>query len=320
MKLKNIIYSGLIILLFVEVLLVFPKIIEDDQPSAKKSDSSGKIQKNESDQVMQGVHLVESNGKMKDWELFANQAEGSQQTGRWTLSEVKVQFYTVGQIEFVVQGQSGRILGPSRDLEVEGNVLVESANGYQFKTSRLVYDASSRTLTSPGVVQMKGPPEQFSNGVELKGTGLIASVDTTLMTIRGPVTATRKISNDKLFRVSSGQAKVSGRSRVIDFSGAVNIQYDGMTLQGPEANFSYSSENVLSQIQMKSGVDFNDAEKTAQAGEMIFDIVKNQLRFKGQPKVVQDEDEFSGEEIILLDGGKKVKVERLRAKVENKAK
>jgi lipopolysaccharide export system protein LptA len=113
---------------------------------------------------------------------------------------------------------------------------------------------------------------------------------------------------------------VSGRSRVIDFSGAVNIQYDGMTLQGPEANFSYSSENILSQIQMKSGVDFSDTEKTAQAGEMIFDLIKNQLNFKGQPKVVQDQDEFSGEEIILLDGGKKVKVERLRARVENKNK
>lgn len=317
MKIKNIIYSVLIFLLFVEVLLVFPKVIEEIPSEVQKVDPTKKTHE-EADQVMQGVHLVESNGQVRDWELFANQAEGSQQTGKWSLSQVKVNFYNEGQIEFVVQGQHGRILGPSRDLEIEGDVLIESANGYRFKSARLIYQATTRTLTSPDRVDMKGPAEQFSTGVELRGSGLVAHVDTTVMTIRGPVSATRTLSKNKVFQVSSGLAKVSGRSRNIEFSGAVQINYDGMTLQGPDADFNYSSQNILSQIQMKSGVDFNDSEKMAQAGEMVFDLIKNQLIFKGQPKVLQDQDEFSGEEIILLDGGKKVKVERLRAKIENK--
>jgi hypothetical protein len=34
--------------------------------------------------------------------------------------------------------------------------------------------------------------------------------------------------------------------------------------------------------------------------------------FRGQPRLVQNNDELNGEEIIFLEGGKKVKVEKVK--------
>ncbi|MFP5518688.1 MAG: LPS export ABC transporter periplasmic protein LptC [Bdellovibrionia bacterium] len=322
MKLKNIIYTVLIALLFVEVLIVFPRIIEQEEEQAKAEVQKNESQpiKSENDQKMEGIHLVESQAGARDWELFAEQAEGSQSSGAWTLKKVKVQFYSNNIIEFIVSGDAGNIEGESRNLNIKGNVSITSANGYSFKTPAIAYTSQRRLITSPGPVLMKGPPDKLSTGIELKGTGLKVWVDSTLMEIAGPVSATRKMSDGKLFTVSSGVAKVSGKNQEIAFDGQVGIQYDNVKINGPEASFKYSADNILSSIIMKSGVQFMDQDKSAQANEMIFDLIKNKLNFKGQPKVQQGEDELSGEEIVFLDGGKKVKVERVRARVDNKNK
>lgn len=328
MKLKNLIYLALLIFLFVEVLIIFPSSIEHEadapQLEDQKVDSKNKNKKEKpkrssiAEQTMEGVHLIEAQGGQRDWELFAKVAEGSQQTGAWTLQEVEVKFYSQNKIEFVVTGLRGSIDGKSRDINVEGDVIVRSTNGYEYKTPAITYKASRRVLESPGPVLMKGPPENLSKGVDLRGTGLLVWVDTTQMLIKGPVSALRKMSDGKEFAVSSGQARVNGKSQEVQFEGQVGITYGDMFLQGPEANFIYSGANVLKEIQMLSGVKFNDEEKRASAQQLIFDLVKNKLDFKGQPKVQQGEDELSGEEIVFLDGGKKVKVERVRARVDNK--
>ncbi|MNL10806.1 hypothetical protein D3C87_1316180 [compost metagenome] len=62
----------------------------------------------------------------------------------------------------------------------------------------------------------------------------------------------------------------------------------------------------------------SDVDKYATSESVNLDLLADKYVFKGRPKVIQNNDELSGEEIIFLEGGKKVKIERARAKMEKK--
>ncbi|WP_413558438.1 LPS export ABC transporter periplasmic protein LptC [Bdellovibrio sp. HCB209] len=338
-KFKNLIFVALLILLFVEVLIVFPKKLEHEDDAAVQArvelqeskrkeleelKKAGKAVDEKqpgsmADQKMGGVHLVESQKGQRDWELFSESAEGSQGSGNWKLKQVRVLFYNKEKIEFTVNGDEGTIDANSRDLRITGNVVTRSENGYLFKTPGIHYSAVKREIESPEDVYMEGPRDKSGSGMVVKGRRMQVLVDQSKMLIREKVTATKAANDGKRFEIAADGAEFSGKNNVARFLGTVRMNYDGMRLEGPEANFLYDrGANILSNINILGGVKVSDADKFATSDMVNLDLLANKYVFKGKPKVIQNNDELSGEEIIFLDGGKKVKVERVRAKMDNK--
>ncbi|WP_413575649.1 LPS export ABC transporter periplasmic protein LptC [Bdellovibrio sp. HCB290] len=335
-KFKNLIFTALLVLLFVEVLIVFPQKLEhedDTQVQArvelqekrrKELEELGKDAQAKptagpmADQRMGGVHLVESQKGQRDWELFSESAEGSQGSGNWKLKKVRVFFYNKEKVEFTATGDEGTIDAASKDLKIEGNVITRSENGYVFKTPGISYSSVKRLIESPETVYMEGPPDKSGGGMVVKGRSMQVFVDQSKMVIREKVTATKSTNQGKRFEIDADGAEFSGKHNMARFLGAVRMNYDGMRLEGPEASFMYDrGENILSSISILGGVKVSDADKFATADTVNLDLLANKYVFKGKPKVIQNNDELSGEEIIFLEGGKKVKVERVRAKMEN---
>jgi hypothetical protein len=61
----------------------------------------------------------------------------------------------------------------------------------------------------------------------------------------------------------------------------------------------------LELIKMKGGVELVDKKRRATSQDLVVDVLnKVTLKFTGTPRIYQDQDEISGEEILLLDGGK----------------
>jgi LPS export ABC transporter protein LptC len=322
--------------LFVEVLIVFPKKLEHDDDAKvqarvelqekrkKELEEQGKDPKEKqstAEQKMGGVHLVESQKGQRDWELFSESAEGSQGSGNWKLKKVRVFFYNKEKVEFTATGDEGTIDSNSKDLNIKGNVVTRSENGYVFKTPGISYSAVKRLIESPEDVYMEGPRDKTGAGMVLKGRSMQVLVDQSKMLIKEKVTATKPMNDGKRFEVVADGAEFSGKSNLARFLGSVRMNYDGMRLEGPEASFLYDKgANLLSSISVLGGVKVSDADKFATADVVNLDLLANKYVFKGKPKVIQNNDELSGEEIIFLEGGKKVKVERVRAKMENKEK
>ncbi|WP_413585163.1 LPS export ABC transporter periplasmic protein LptC [Bdellovibrio sp. HCB274] len=335
-KFKNLIFTALLVLLFVEVLIVFPQKLEhedDAQVQArvelqekrkKELEELGKDAQPKptagtmADQRMGGVHLVESQKGQRDWELFSESAEGSQGSGNWKLKKVRVFFYNKEKVEFTATGDEGTIDAASKDLKIQGNVITRSENGYVFKTPGISYSSVKRLIESPESVYMEGPPDKTGGGMVVKGRSMQVFVDDSKMLIREKVTATKSTNQGKRFEIDADGAEFSGKHNMARFLGAVRMNYDGMRLEGPEASFMYDrGANILSSISILGGVKVSDADKFATADTVNLDLLANKYVFKGKPKVIQNNDELSGEEIIFLEGGKKVKVERVRAKMEN---
>ena len=337
-NIKTLIFIGLLVFLFVEILIIFPSKleIEDDkslrarveererrEKLTKKFDENGEpIEVDDgisrlSDQRMGGVHLVESQQGLRDWELFANSAEGNQASGTWKLNQVRVLFYSKDKVEFTVNGDHGTIDSKSKDLSITGHVSTRSVNGYDFQTSSILYSASKRQIESPSDVSMKAPKDSTGDGLLVKGRNMLVFVDETKMHIHEGVTARKVMKKGLALDVTADGAEFSGKSREAKFTGKVHINYDNMQMEGPEASFLYAGADLLSSVNLNGGVKVSGADKTAISQSVNLDLSSNKYIFRGSPKVTQNEDELSGEEIIFLDGGKKVRIEKVRAKMES---
>lgn len=336
-KLKNIIFITLLGLLFVEILIVFPSRLEHEDEAAVRArvEAQAKVNKEReerikrgekveephsvADQKMGGVHLVESQQGSRDWELFSQAAEGSQGAGNWKLHRVRVLFYNKEKVEFTVTGDTGTIDSTTRNISVVGNVITRSENGYLFRTPSIYYNTKTRIIESPEEVEMRGPPEGAMAGMELKGRKMKVFVDQSRMVIQENVSAEKPHKEGKKFQIVSDGAEFSGKNNEAKFLGAVRMNYDNMRLEGPEASFLYNKgANILSAVEVRGGVKVSDVDKFATSEKVNLDLLADRYVFQGRPKVIQNNDELTGEEIIFLDGGKKVKVERVRARVENK--
>lgn len=316
-NLKNILFVILLVFLFIEVLVLFPNRLEHKEEVAPAVQTQ--IDSTQPEQKMKGVHLVETQFGRRDWELFSEAAEGHQGKGAWEVKNVKVLFYNNEKVSFTVTGDVGTIDGKSKDLRIKGNVVTKSENGYVFKTSSIFYSAKKRQIQSPQKVNMQGPKDEMGEGFVVSGANMLVLVDDNRMSISQNVRGSKKFKDGKDFFIGSDKADFSGQSRQAKFAGNVEIKYANLRMQGPIAVFQYKGSSALiSSIQMLGGVRVSDVDKVATAETLNMDLFKNIFTFRGKPKVVQDNDELSGEEIIFLEGGKKVKVEKVRARMENK--
>lgn len=333
---KNLFFILLLVVLFVEVLIVFPSRLEheDDADVRARIEAQAKAAKEKEERIkrgekveepstlanqkVKGMHLVESQQGSRDWELFAAAAEGNQGAGTWNLRNVKVLFYNKEKVEFTVTGDQGIIDSKSKDLSVIGNVVTRSENGYVFKTPSIFYSAKARQIESPEEVFMSGPKDEGLAGIDVKGRHMKVLVDQSKMFIQDKVSAQKPEKDGKKIEIAADGAEFSGKSREAKFLGAVRISYDNMKLEGPEASFLYQTgANILSSVNLRGGVRVTDTDKVATSETVNLDLLEKKYTFQGSPKVIQNNDELTGEKIIFFDGGKKVKVERARAKVEN---
>ena len=312
--LQKLLFYFLVAVFFIEVLLIGSRYLDQSDTAAPRKD----LFDHRADQKMERVHLVEGLGSSKEWELFAQEAEGFAGQGVWNLQNVKVIFYAQTGDSYVVQGQRGQIDMGSKDIDVVGQVSTQSTNGYQIKTPALHYRSKSKQLTAPDDLTLWGPKDQSGNQLKLKGVGVTTHLENSLMNIENSVVAERQLSNGKNLRIQGKKAQLSGRSNMVRFYDSVQMLYDGFTVQGPEALFSYKQgTDIPKAIIVNGGVQVVDVEKKASAENLQIDLSEDRYVFRGSPKVVQGGDELQGQEIIFTDGGKKVRIENIRARVKN---
>lgn len=309
LRIGQIIFAVLLLGIFIQVVVGFPISLEEQTGLNTPTEV---ISKPEQGQVMQKVHLVESREGNRDWELFADEAIGSESEGNWELRQVLVQFYSNSRIEFTVTGLKGWIDSATRDLRIEGDVVTKSANGYVFQTKEMDYQADKRFLLSPGKVVVLGPKDPEGGYLQVNGGSLESQVDAKEILVKSGVVAKRILSAGRVFSIKSGRLKLSGQNASAHFMDQVQIEVDSMRIEGPEARFEYrSGTDFLRSVLIRGGVRVSDIDKYATAEVVRFDPELNQFVLSGRPRLVQNQDELVGEQITFIDGGKKVKVERL---------
>lgn len=319
LRFKNAIFVSILVFLFIEILIIFPQHLESFESDAV---SKEKIKDpNEAEQRASGIHLVESQKGTNDWELFAKDAEGNQGNESWLLKTVKVNFYNKNEIHFVVTGESGKIDMKSKGMQITGHVKITSMNGYLFESDEVLYDANKRQILSRGPIAMQGPKDEQGEGLKVNGSQMIVEIDQSRMLVKEQIKASKKMKDDKKFNLSSVTAEFSGKNHEAKFLTDVVINYGETKIEGPAAAFIYEKKkSTLKNIIFSGGVRVSNEDKYAISDVMNLDIEANKFTFSGHPRVYQNNDELSGQQIVFLDGGKKVKVENIRATMDDSKK
>ncbi|MCB0411763.1 MAG: LPS export ABC transporter periplasmic protein LptC [Bdellovibrionales bacterium] len=309
--------GALLVFFVVQLILVAPVQIHEGEKEIPLTDS--KSNGAEIDQVMRDVHLVEAGFDRRDWELWAKEARSLKDKNQWNLDEVKVIFFSSDGVEFKVTGKEGTVHHQSKDMSVKGNVEIRTSNGYLYKTDLVNYSSLKKNLHSPGAVQMWGPKTSNTRNLTLTGVGLDANLEDSVVNILDKVRAQNTFKEGKKAFIKSDKATFSGSTQMAHFFGNVVIDYESMRLTGPKADFQYDSENKwVKSMYVDGGVHVSDAEKWATSKNVEVDFQKERYVFRGNPRIVQNNDELRGQEIEFLEGGKRVKVLGARARMDEK--
>ncbi len=324
----SIFLSVVIGLIFIQALLMAPQDISPSETTANSKAISkatsatattkadieklaDKGKRKAVEQKMVGVHLVENSDNAKGWELYADEATGSSEE-LWVLKKVKVEFFNENESSFVVSGDIGEINGQTKNMVIRGQVVTQSSNGYQFETNDLHYIAEQKILTSDSAVRMLGPDDKNGVGFKLNGQGFKIDLVKNKMYIESNIEASKAMDN-KTFRVNSNAAEFSNKNQEALFSGSVNMKFDTTTITAPQAFFRYSEkQKTLESILLKDQVVLKDEGKSAVCQQLLMNLLEDTMTLSGRPKVQMGEDEIQGEEIVFLEGGKKVKMNKVK--------
>lgn len=317
----------LLILVLFEILILFPKQTDKapaTQAEAKATSGEGKTNgtpnapaKKEIRQEMrgEGVHIVESQKGARDWELFAQAAQSFQGQSEWDLAQVRILFYNNELQDMVVRGAKGQILTEGRDMRIEGNVEIETSNGYVFLAPYIEYKSKLRLIECAGEVQVKGPIERGKRSLFMKATGMRIPVTERKMYLDRNVTGQRLLQDDKVLTFKSGSAELSATTNTAMFKTNVVISYPPMVMHSQNAVFAYDEKTKLfDYLELQGHVELKEANRRAVSENLRVDFSTKQFTFSGQPRLYQGEDELVGDQIIFMDNGKRVKVENVKAR------
>jgi LPS export ABC transporter protein LptC len=322
---KRIIQQGILLslflFLFIELLFFVPKTLETNDATLPNQNPLDQQLGESRGQKMEGVHLVEGQGDKRDWELFSTSAEGMIGQGVWDLKQVTVIFYARTGDSYKVTGDIGKIDTATKNIDILGNVFTSSSNGYEVKTSELHYTTGDKLLKLPQRLQIKGPKDKEGYRINVKANNMLTYLETSLMILEGNVVSERKMrgpnGTEKNVRIKSGMAHLSGKSNLVRFFNPVQVFYDNFEVNAPEAFFTYRPQtDVPESILINGGVKVNGMNRQASTENLRIDVSQDQYILRGSPRVLQNGDEIIGEEIIFLNGGTKVRVEKARAYVE----
>lgn len=167
-------------LLVVAMVLVFGVFREPERALLK-------VLSEKTDLQVRGVRFTEVSDSGMKWEVTADTARYQKQDQLAFFEKIAVKLVMKDGATYLMTGDRGTMKTDSRDLEIEGNVVIVSEKGDRFTTRRLRYRNADRVISTADPVQMESGP------IRVSAVGMILPLDE------------KKVSLLSGVRASSGQ-------------------------------------------------------------------------------------------------------------------
>jgi LPS export ABC transporter protein LptC len=152
-----------------------------EKKASEKNEVIPKISTEGADAHLDKIHFVEEKQGQKTWELEAKSIQQYQDQNIMILNEVKVTFYTKEGRTFIISGNQGKVNQESKDIELVGDVVVSSSDGYQLKTHSLSYQDSNKCMSTQDPVEIEGEK------IRLVGKGMLVDMEAKTLKILNQV-------------------------------------------------------------------------------------------------------------------------------------
>ncbi len=156
----------ILIILIGGIVLVSLWVNLQGKKNSQEQEVLPKISNDGADARLEKIRFVEDKHGRKTWELEAKSIQQYQDQNIMLLEEVKIIFFTKEKKSFIISGNQGKVYQDSKNMELVGDVVLTSSDGYRLKTHSISYDHLEKKVTSPDPVEIEG--EQ----IRLTGIGM----------------------------------------------------------------------------------------------------------------------------------------------------
>ena len=150
------------------------KAMEETKPSPVFSSEDAKM-------VLEKIHFVEDKKGKKTWELEAKSIQQQRENNLMMLEDVKVTVYTEEGRSFVISGRQGKVSLDSKDMDLQGDVVVSSSDGYRLRTQSVAYRHQEKKAGTSDPVEIEG------DQIHVTGKGMVVNMEERTFKILGQV-------------------------------------------------------------------------------------------------------------------------------------
>jgi LPS export ABC transporter protein LptC len=130
-----------------------------------------KVSTGGADMQLKKIRFVEDKQGQKTWELEAESVNQYQGQNIMVLENVKVTFYAKEGRIIYLTGKQGKVYQDSKNVDLSGDVVLTSSDGYRLKTDSASYRHSEKIVSTGDPVEIDG--EQ----IRLTGKGMLVDVE-----------------------------------------------------------------------------------------------------------------------------------------------
>jgi len=152
-----------------------------ERKASEVKESVPKISTDGADMRLEKVHFVEDKHGQKTWELEATSVTQYQDKNMMVLKDVKVTLYSKEGRTFVLSGKEGKVYPNSKDMELAGDVVLTSSDGYRLKTHSITYHHKEKKARTSDPVEIEG--EQ----IRLVGIGMLVDMEAKIFKVLSQV-------------------------------------------------------------------------------------------------------------------------------------
>lgn len=139
------------------------------------------------DMRLEKVRFMEDKHGQKTWELEANSVRQYQEQNMLVLEDVKLTFYAKEGRIFYLTSKQGKVYQDSKNVDLVGNVVLTSNDGYELKTQSASYHHQEHMVSTPDPVEIDG--EQ----IRITGKGMLVDVEAKTFKILSEVKTQLKV-------------------------------------------------------------------------------------------------------------------------------
>ena len=152
-----------------------------DRKASEEEKAGPTFSSEDAKMVLESIHFVEDKKGKKTWELEAKSIQQQREDNLMVLEDVKVTVYTEEGRSFIISGKQGKVSLDSKDMDLEGDVVVSSSDGYRLRTQSVAYRHQEKTAGTSDPVEIDG--EQ----IHVAGTGMVVNMEDRTFKILGQV-------------------------------------------------------------------------------------------------------------------------------------
>lgn len=265
--------------------------------------------------TIKGFKLEETKGENLEWILNAAEANMFKNKGEIVFTDVNTEILGDNSKKdgYIIKANEGIYNTKLDKIDFNGEVGVQTSNGYTFSTDDVSYSAKEKKLDTKSNVTMKGT-SQKGEGIFVSGRGLTGDADDGIFNIKGDVST--KIGSN--LDIQSQNAEVNTQTSIAVFKKKIIARKGKMNIKGDMLEVKYSKSGEFDDIGVFGNVKLNVEKKLALCDNAVINNSTGEVVLTGKPEFHVSGDIMVGDKIVFNTENDEVFVERVKADVSQK--